>query len=281
MVLARELAANVMKVFRAIGLAACFITLLTGVVAQSADKKIPILLYHEVSTPEHPIDITCDVVQIAQFAAQMEYLKSNGYKTISTEDLVNFVSRSAQIPDKSVVIHFDDGRSSVREILPILERFGFKATFWIIAARVGFPGYLDWTDIALLANNPHYEVYSHTLTHPNLATWAAGKVEGKGFADIDRELRESRRLLEFRLGKAVPYLAWPMGAYNNDLIDAAIRAGYVALFTTDRGNNEAGGDVLRIRRSWVAAFHDIDVFASVVQGQIVSRLVSSAFPCSW
>jgi peptidoglycan/xylan/chitin deacetylase (PgdA/CDA1 family) len=255
--------------------------LVGNVSAQSAEHETPVLLYHEISTPEHPIPITCDVVEIAQFKEQMKYLKSAGYESISTAELVKFVSEDTDIPSKSVVIHFDDGRASVREVLPTLARFGFKATFWIIVARVGLPGYLDWSDIASLISNPKYEVYSHTLTHPNLASWAAGKVEGKGPAEIDWELRESKRQLEQRLGRPVPYLAWPMGAYNNDLVDAAIRAGYVALFTTDRGNNEAGGDVLRLRRSWVAAFHDMDVFASIAQGRIVSRLVSSAFPCSW
>jgi peptidoglycan/xylan/chitin deacetylase (PgdA/CDA1 family) len=231
--------------------------------AVSADvtgkPDIPVLVYHQISTPEHPLALKSDVVEFSQFSEQMEFLHANGYQSISTRQLVDFMLHGSPVPERAFVLHFDDGWKSVKAVLPILERYNFKATFWIIAGKGIGGDYLDWDDIAALSRNPRYEVYSHTMTHPwdtrsNLVTWEQGKVPGKGIADIDWELRESKRILEARLGKPVPYLAWPIGAYNDALISAAVRAGYSALFTIDWGRNEVSGDVLRVRRDQISGF---------------------------
>ncbi len=241
----------------------CLLFALAPGQAVSADvatgPEIPVLVYHQISTPEHPLAPKSDVVELSDFSEQMEFLHANGYQTISTRQLVDFMLHGSPVPKRAFVLHFDDGWKSVKAALPILERYDFKATFWIIAEKGIGGDYLDWNEIAALSQNPRYELYSHTMTHPwdaksNLVTWEQGKVPGKGAADIDWELRESKRVLEERLGRRVPYLAWPIGAYNDPLISAAVRAGYSALFTIDAGPNVVNGDVLRIRRDQISGF---------------------------
>ena len=231
--------------------------------AVSADlasrPEIPVLVYHQISTPEHPLVPKSDVVELSQFSEQMEFLHANGYQTISSRQLVDFMLHGSPVPKRAFVLHFDDGWKSVKAALPILERYDVKATFWIIAGKGIGGDYFDWNEIVALSQNPRYEVYSHTMTHPwyaksNLVTWEQGKVPGKDIADIDWELRESKRVLEERLRQRVPYLAWPIGAYNDALISAAVRAGYSALFTIDSGRNGVNGDVLRIRRDQISGF---------------------------
>jgi peptidoglycan/xylan/chitin deacetylase (PgdA/CDA1 family) len=236
------------------------------------EPTVPVLVYHQISTPEHPLAVKNDVIERAQFSKQMEYLHARGYQTISTSQLVDFMLYGSPVPEKAVVLHFDDGWKSVFAALPILEQYGFKATFWIIGEKGIGGDYLDWSDIVALSHNPSYEVYSHAMTHPwapesNLVTWTEGGIPGKGIADVDWELRESKRVLEDRLGRPVPYLAWPIGAYNDALIAAATRAGYSALFTTDWGRNGVNGDVLRVRRASISGFCKIADFRAMLDAK--------------
>jgi peptidoglycan/xylan/chitin deacetylase (PgdA/CDA1 family) len=236
----------------------------------AVEPTIPVLVYHQISTPEHPLALNRDVIELSRFSEQMEYLHSNGYQTISTRQLVDFMLHGSPVPEKAFVLHFDDGWKSILAALPILERYDFKAAFWIIAGKGIAGDYLDWDDIVALSRNSRYEVYSHTMTHPwdpenNLVTWEQGKIPGKSIADVDWELRESKRVLEERLGRPVPYLAWPIGAYNDALISAAVRAGYSALFTIEWGRNLVNGDVLRIRRAYVSGFCQIADFRAILE----------------
>ena len=242
----------------------------TAYTEAAAEPSIPVLVYHQISTPEHPLAVNRDVIELSRFSEQMEYLHANGYQTISTRQLVNFMLHGTRVPEKAFVLHFDDGWKSVMAALPILELYDFKAAFWIIAGKGIGGDYLDWNDIITLARNPRYEVYSHTMTHPwnpgsNLVTWQQGKVPGKSIADVDWELRESKRILEERLGLPVPYLAWPIGAYNDDLISTAVQAGYSALFTIEWGRNGVKGDILRIRRAYINGVCQIADFRAILE----------------
>jgi peptidoglycan/xylan/chitin deacetylase (PgdA/CDA1 family) len=235
-------------------------------------SAIPVLVYHQISTPEHPLPAKSDVTELSRFSEQMAYLHTNGYQAITTRQLVDFMMHGGPVPHKAFVLHFDDGWKSELAALPILERYDFGAAFWIIAGKGIGGDYLDWNDIIALSRNPRYEVYSHTMTHPwdprnNLVSWEQGKILGKSLADVDWEIGESKRVLEKKLGRPVPYLAWPIGAYNDELIKAAARSGYVALFTIDSGGNEIGGDVLRVRRNQISGFLcDTDDFAAILEG---------------
>jgi peptidoglycan/xylan/chitin deacetylase (PgdA/CDA1 family) len=104
-----------------------------GYAEAAAEPAIPVLVYHQISTPDHPLAPKSDVIELSQFSEQMEYLQANGYQTISTRQLVDFMLHGSRVPEKAFVLHFDDGWRSVMAALPILDRYDFKAAFWIIA----------------------------------------------------------------------------------------------------------------------------------------------------
>jgi peptidoglycan/xylan/chitin deacetylase (PgdA/CDA1 family) len=79
--------------------------------------------------------------------------------------------------------------------------------------------------------------------------------------DTSYELRESKRILEERLQRKVPYFAWPMGEYNDDLVKMAKDAGYKAVLTVEEGPNRQGDDVFKIKRILIDGACDIDTFA--------------------
>jgi peptidoglycan/xylan/chitin deacetylase (PgdA/CDA1 family) len=229
---------------------------------------VPVLIYHEIGHPTKPAGET--VISIERFSEQMQYLADNGYEPISIDRLVRFMRDGGSLPERPVVLTFDDGWRNVLNALPILDRHGFKASFWIIAGKGIGNDYLDWPDIRRIAGNPRYEVQSHTLTHPwnpssNLITWLDGKVAGKNIEDVRAELRESKHILEQQLQRPVRYLAWPVGWYNATLIDLAKEAGYEALLTADDGTNGYRDDIFHIKRVFVDGACDMNAFVRALK----------------
>ena len=229
---------------------------------------VTVLVYHEVVTDNTVEGKT--TISAAHFAEQMELLADEGFVTVGIADLVRHMKGDATLPAKAVVLTFEDGWRSVLNAMPVLDKHKLKASFWIITGN-GIGGlYLDWSDIERLAANPRYEVYSHTVSHPwdpnnNLVTWVEGPSKEEGRRDALNELSESKRVLEQRLGKPVPYLAWPSGWYDDTLVGLAKEAGYTALLTTEPGLNRRGDDVLRIHRTIVDGGCDLLTFRRTVE----------------
>ena len=115
--------------------------------------KVPILLFH--SFTKNPKIHVSTVVQAEKFDGQMKLLKDNGYHTINYYDLINYVYHGLPLPDKPVLISFDDGyRDNLEIAAPILKKYGYKATISIIGASVGKESYKDTGEIM----TPHFEM---------------------------------------------------------------------------------------------------------------------------
>lgn len=219
-----------------------------------APASVTVLIYHDIVTDGTEPGET--VIPLSAFEAQMKWLSDHGYQTLSMEELVGFLRQERSVPERSVVLTFDDGWKNVLRAVPILDRYGFKASFWIITGNGIGGSYLEWSDIETLAKNPRFEIGSHTVTHPwdlkdNLVNWLRGEIAGRGPEDVRFELTESKRMLEKRLGRSVRYLAWPCGWYTDEMVRMAREAGYEALLTAEAGPCRAGDDPLRIKRVFV------------------------------
>ncbi|MDO8656724.1 MAG: polysaccharide deacetylase family protein, partial [Nanoarchaeota archaeon] len=151
--------------------------------------RVPILMYHEVGHSDSPWCITPQ-----QFEAQMAYLHEQGYTTLSLTQLQQKISQNLPLLQKSVVITFDDGRKGVHaHAFPILQRFGFTATIYIVSSWVegqnipaeeSYSEFLTWDELQQLAN-ANFEIGSHSFSHKNMSTLDAGELE--------RELSEAEK----------------------------------------------------------------------------------------
>jgi len=232
-----------------------------------ATSGVPVLMYHEIVTDGRAPGET--VIALDRFEAQMRWLAERGYRTLSMSELVAVIADGAPMPERAVVLTFDDGWKNVLNAVPVLERYRMKASFWIIAGKGIGDDYMAWSDIEALARRPGFEVQSHTMTHPwdpadNLVTWVEGKVSGKDAETARRELVDSKRELEEHLQTPVHYLAWPCGWYDAVLVRLAIGAGYRALLTAEAGLNRPGDDVLHIKRTFIDGSCGMDAFAKTV-----------------
>lgn len=251
-------------------LSAFIVVLASGTpVAAKSQRSLPIIVYHQIRTSgEGPADGP-NAISLQRFESEMAYLHAHGYRTLNMEEVIRFMN-GKRFPSKAVAIHFDDGWKSELSAVPVLNHFGFKASFWIIAEK-GIGGfYMEWDEVEKLAANPHFEVFSHTMTHPwksndTLVDWVNGRVPGKGLEQASWELKQSRRVLEEKLGKPVPFVAWPCGLYNDTLIHLAQQAGYRALLTVDDGLNYPGNDPLRIHRTDIDGACGDEIFRDILR----------------
>ena len=228
------------------------------------DAGIPVLIYHEiVAGPGRASGET--VIALDRFEEQMRHLATDGWQTISVDELVAIMRNERPAPAKAVVLTFDDGWKSVLAAVPVLERYRMQASFWIITGAGIGNDYLEWSDIARLAKNPRFQIGSHTVTHPwdakdNLVTWMTAPTRGKDRAAVRAELADSKAALEARTGRRVDYLAWPVGWYTDEMVQLAKDVGYRALLTAEDGGNAPGDSVFHIRRVFVDGACDLESF---------------------
>ncbi|HXJ81940.1 MAG TPA: polysaccharide deacetylase family protein [Candidatus Methylomirabilis sp.] len=168
------------------------------------------------------------------FARQIEWLARKGYDTWPASRYVQALVERARLPDRVVVLTFDDGYTSVLEAaLPILRARGACATVFLVTGAVGerprwttsvTEQVLTWEG-ARRAASDGLEFESHTHTHPFL--------DEASDECVQAEITRSRAELEARgLGRG-RIIAWPYGRYAPHLRAAAIQAGYTAGFLDD------------------------------------------------
>ena len=192
----------------------------------SERRAVPVLNYHQVEVKDgNPLTLHPE-----QFEAQMAYLKEEGYTTVTIDELMDACENGAALPEKPVVITFDDGYEDNYEYAyPILQKYGFKATIFLIYDLTdAYPGYLTWNEIGEMKASGLMRFESHTMTHANLSKLTAE-------ADLRHEIADSQRLLSEKLGYDVRYIAYPGGAVNEQIESITRTAGYRGGFTVHYG----------------------------------------------
>lgn len=187
--------------------------------------KFPIFNYHHIRPmpPETAhINQRTFTVTPEGLEEHLKFFKENGYNVVPIGDLIEYYDTGKPLPAKAVAITFDDGRyGQYKWALPLLQQYGIKATFFIVAHWVDKkdPDIMTWNQIREL-DRAGMVIGSHTLEHPPLS-----KLNDIQLMD---ELVNSKKKIEEELGHAIEYLAYPGGDYNEHVIEKTKEAGYRA-----------------------------------------------------
>jgi peptidoglycan/xylan/chitin deacetylase (PgdA/CDA1 family) len=196
---------------------------------------VPILAYHRVSEDEERYSVSPQ-----QFDEQMQFLQQQGYTAISLTEMADAFSGGKKLPPKPIVISFDDGYAdNLLTALPILEKYGMKATVFVIAGSVGQPNYVTW-DQAVEMLRRGVEIGSHTISHVILSQATD--------AQKQEEILQSKVVLEGQLGTPVQFLAYPFGQFDASLFPLLQQAGYRGACTGIAGLNFTGDPPYRWKR---------------------------------
>lgn len=196
---------------------------------------VPILCYHKISDVEEDYSVSP-----GDFARQMEYLASHGYTAVPLGDLVAHLTAGRPLPPKPIVITFDDGyEDNYLAALPIMEKYGMRATVFVVSDFVGQAPYLNWEQLREMRSRG-MGIGSHTLAHRALTELPPD--------ERLRDARASKEGLEWKLDNPVVFLAYPFGKFDASLPGILKEAGYRGAVTTVTGLNKPGDDVYTLKR---------------------------------
>lgn len=193
----------------------------------------PVLMYHALSI--EPVKEAYVLTQ-DQFRLQMSGLARLGKYGTSVEDLL---ARGTADPH-AVVVSFDDGHVTNKTMaLPILEEFGFKATFFVTTGKIGTDAdWLSWDDLVGLKRSG-MDIQAHGHTHRFLDNLA----ENEQWEEMHRPLE----LLTQHLGAGRRHFSFPGGRYTDAAIEVARKLEYSALCTSEPGlNNPSSANAARL-----------------------------------
>ncbi len=235
------------------------------------DVPVPVLMYHSVSdAPAAPTRALS--VRPAMFAAQIRYLRRQGFDGLTFGELCQRRLSRQPIPARSLVLTFDDGYADlIEEALPILIEQGFPATVFVTtgwlsgAARYATgtpPGrMLSWGHLAQLSS-AGVEIGAHSHSHAQLDQISEPRLRV--------ELASSRRLLEDRLGHPVRSLAYPYGYSNKRVRAVARQLGYLQAAVVANAVAAPACDPFSVPRLTIRRSTSLAAFARVVHQRRIS-----------
>ena len=214
--------------------------------ASQSARSATILVYHRFG----PVVADSMTVTTAVFASQLKYLSENGCTIVPLHDVVNFAAGHGELPPRAVAITADDGHRTVfSDMKPLVERYRIPVTLFIYPSAISNASYaMTWEQLAELKATGLFSVESHTYWHPNfhIEKRRLSAEEYRKF--VDSQLNKSRQVLERRLGGHVTMLSWPFGIYDDELIAAATKSGYVAAFSIERRKVSRSDNVMALPR---------------------------------
>lgn len=139
--------------------------LLRDWIERNPGGEVPVLLYHGLAeSARDPMLVSRIHLTTGRFRQQLQGLAAAGWRTVRLADVRNWLEGRKQLPARSVVITFDDGRlDSLRQADPVLAELGFQAAMFVagINADRNLPGYATWEELKEFARTGRWELQSH------------------------------------------------------------------------------------------------------------------------
>jgi peptidoglycan/xylan/chitin deacetylase (PgdA/CDA1 family) len=200
-------------------------------------RPVPILLYHVIANPPATAQLPELFVDPKTFTAQMKWLKSNGYTAVSLNQVYDSWFKEGKLPDKPVVLTFDDGyRGDYVYARPTLRRLHWPGDLNMLVKNLG--GELSDRMIQQLIDDG-WELDAHTISHLDLTTLSG--------AGLNREVAGSRGILQRRFHQPVNFFCYPAGKFDAATIGAVRQAGYLGA-TTELPGDASRTDMYQLHR---------------------------------
>lgn len=217
--------------------------------------KVPILVYHSVRPQikgESPLvdyfDIPPELLE-----RDLIYLKENNFSIIPFSGLVAALEGEKELPQKPVVLTFDDGwENQYTYAFPLLKKHKVTATFFIFTSAIGHKHFLSWEQIKEL-DRLGMTIAAHTKSHPYLF-----RIKDRNI--LTDEIIGGKKILEEGLGKPVEFFAYPFGYFNDLIISVVQEAGFKAARTSRKGTHHFKSSILTLKSIEVS--DDFDNFVT-------------------
>ncbi len=222
------------------------------VFTENTPVQLPILMYHSVlKDPQRTGKYTITPKKLEE---DILHLKANGYETVSLKQVVSYVYHSEPLPEKPVLITFDDGMyNNLEYVLPILEKQNACAVFAVVGSytdeysesNVTNPNYsyLRWCDINELMETGRVEFASHSYNLHNISTKRRGTAKNKGESSLDfislfhEDTQKMQSAFKANCIYAPFSYAYPLGNFSTESERVLKKTGFLASFSCIEGIN--------------------------------------------
>jgi peptidoglycan/xylan/chitin deacetylase (PgdA/CDA1 family) len=210
----------------------------------SRQVRVPILMYHYLSDPPRGADrYRRDLsVSPALFEQHLAYLQAEGYQSITLYDLLYHLTQGVPLPDQPVVITFDDGyRDNYDNAFPLLQQYGFDATFFVLVevTNQGEAEYLTW-DMMREMHAAGMDIECHARVHEYLPE-----------NDDQRlvwQVLGCREAIESELGQRPRFISYPSGRFDERVAAFFASDNYWGGITTQQGTLHSSDALFQIKR---------------------------------
>ncbi len=230
-------------------------------VPPSARGFVPILCYHHIRDWRSS-DGEEDRVYIAptaKFDAQLKYLKDNAYHAVTSEQIYQYYANGKPLPDKPIMLTFDDNDGTqYTNALPLLKKYGFNATFFIMTVTLDKENYMTSDQLKEL-DKGGFDVQPHTWDHHMVTQYKTDE-------DWQRQIVEPKKTLEDLLGHPTPYFAYPYGVYNSTSAEKIKSYGYKAAFRLSEVMDKDADPLFAIQRQIANGYWKLDQFVQAISG---------------
>jgi peptidoglycan/xylan/chitin deacetylase (PgdA/CDA1 family) len=232
-------------------------------------QTLPVLMYHRIAA-DGPEALARYRISPTAFEAQMRWLSDKGFISVTPEQLQAIRQGREAAPRRPVMITFDDGYLDFAESAqPILKRFGFTASVFVVPGKVGGASDWDaeagepapmmtWAQIRDMAAQG-VSIGSHSQTHRRLSRLSTGEIE--------QEAAVSRARLAEELGAEPMAFCYPYGDHDRAVSALVARAGYSLAFTCREKVSNVDDDPFRLPRIEVHGEMTLKRFTEVLRPQ--------------
>ena len=185
--------------------------LLVSSSSMAADSAV-ILLYHHVAEDTPP----STSISPANFDAHLRYLRDNDFNVIALDRMIDSLRSGQSLPEKSVVITFDDGYSSIfDEAFPMLESYGYPFTLFLSTQPIddGLSNYMTWDQIRQMSA-ADVIIANHMVDHPYMLELKDNESDSQRLTRLQEDLLKAEQRIEQETGQSHRYLAYPYGEYD-------------------------------------------------------------------
>ncbi len=227
--------------------------------------SLPVLLYHRIVNKHSVIGKHKIYVWENELEKQLEYLKKNGYETITFFDLQENPTMNLK---KKVLITFDDGYEDNYTLLfPLLKKYNFKAVIYLVTqvnhnswgVNEGEPRINMMTDEQKkIMSDYGIEMGGHTRTHIDLSKCSE--------TQCLNEIAGCKSDVEKLTGKKAISFAYPFGGINEAVKRVTKQADYIYAVSTNTGPKKFGVDDFQIRRIEITPKTTMRSFKNKISG---------------
>ncbi len=204
---------------------------------------LPIIMYHYVEHVKDPNDTTRIKLDTspALLESQFKMLNDNHYNTYFVKEIPDILKQKITLTSNSIILTFDDGYEDFyTDAFPILKKYKFKSTIYIVSGFIDRDGYLSKSQLDEIAKSGLVEIGDHTVTHPDL--------KHIPLLQVKKQILESKKIIEDMFNIKIETFAYPGGSYNDDVVNAVHEAGYTVAVTTKPGITIYRDQLLTVHR---------------------------------